>query len=66
MEDLKMHLEVALVRVPTDTSRSELIGISRDHQLAAVVHQALRDELEMSVRKGDSPSPEAAEDSIQT
>ena len=66
MEDLKMHLEVALVRVPTDTSRSELIGISRDRQLAAVVHQALRDELEMSVLKVDGASPEAIEDTTQT
>ena len=61
MEDPKMHLEVALVRVPSDTSKSELIGISRDRQLAAVVHQALRDELEMSVRKVDGASHEVAE-----
>ena len=65
MEDPKMHLEVALVRVPSDTSKSELIGTSRDRHLAAVVHQALRDELEMSARKVDSASTEAAEDSIQ-
>ena len=66
MENLKMHLEVALIRVPSDTSKSELIGTSRDRHLAAVVHQALRDELEMSVLKMDSASPETAEDSIQT
>ena len=61
-----MHLEVALIRVPSDTSRSELIGTSRDCHLAAVVHQALRDELEMSVQKVDSASPEAAKGSIST
>ena len=61
-----MHLEVALIRVPSDTSRSELIGTSRDRHLAAVVHQALRDELEMSVRKVDSASPEAAAGPIST
>ena len=66
MENHKMHLEVALVRVPSDTSKSELIGTSRDRQLAAVVHQALRDELEMSVLKVDSASREAAEDPTQT
>jgi hypothetical protein len=66
MEDETMHLEVALVRVLTDTSKSELIGTSRDRHLAAVVHQALRDELAMSVRKVDSASPEATEGPIQT
>ena len=60
-----MHLEVALIRVPSDTSRSKLIGTSRDRHLAAVVHQALRDELEMSVLKVDSASPEAAEGSMR-
>ena len=59
MEDETMHLEVALVRVPSDTSKSELIGTSRDRHLAAVVHQALRDELEIAFLRVDSASPEA-------
>jgi hypothetical protein len=61
---LGMHLKVALVRVPDDISQSELIGTSCDPYLAAVVHQALRDELEAAVRKVDSVSPEAAESPI--
>jgi len=52
-----MHLEVALVRVPSDKSKSELIGVSLDPYLATIVHQALLDELEAAIRKIDPPAP---------
>lgn len=47
------HLEVALIKVPSDTSKSELIGTSRDPDLAAIVHKTLCDELERSMQKVD-------------
>ena len=60
MAEKKIHFEVALVRVPEDTARSKLIGTSRDQDLAAIVHQALREELDDSFRLVDDASSELA------
>ena len=59
------YLQVALIRMPPDTAKAELVGTSRDPCLAAVVHRALRDELDDAFRKIDSAGPEVAERASQ-
>ena len=66
MTTQQTHFEVALVRVPTETSNAELIGVSRNPRLAAVVSDAIREELEDSMSRLDLAGQEAAESSIST
>lgn len=58
MTDPKDRLEVALFRVSRREARPTVVGVSRDPCLAAVVHQALRDELDEAIRRVDLARPE--------
>ena len=62
MTDPKDRLEVALFRVSPRQARPEVVGVSRDPNLAAVVHQALRDELDEAIRRVNLAHPETAEE----
>jgi hypothetical protein len=62
MTDSRDHLEVALFRVSPREVRPEVVGVSRDQHLAAVVHQALCDELDEAARRVDHARPEAPDE----